>query len=139
MYLRIKCSSEIDFMIIDLYFLYRPRRIVLYYKLEEQEFFFTQSLLFVWSLRLKSAWFISSAADEFGPLSKAHGTCHLLFFVPWRHRRRHRNTQMLRDFISLEKTSRGVVWLRESTCLHITFEHTTNSGIKMVLKKCMKC
>ena len=31
-------------------------------------------------------------SDEFGPLSKAHGTCHLLFFVPWRHRRRHRNT-----------------------------------------------
>ena len=54
------------------------------------------------------------------------------------------HTQMLRDFISLEKTSRGlggvvVVVLRESTCLHITFEHTTNSGIKMVLKKCMKC
>ena len=51
------------------------------------------------------------------------------------------HTQMLRDFISLEKTSRGgvvVVVLRESTCLHITFEHTTNSGIKMVLKKCMK-
>ena len=51
------------------------------------------------------------------------------------------HTQMLRDFISLEKTSRGGVvvvvvrLLRESTCLHITFEHTTNSGIKNGFKK----